>query len=598
MTSDRRQVLHAATIVAACLPLAVACPMPVAATTVPRAITRAFDFPASLANGVAGNLVPPSDGVASLQFQLGLVGIGFVPVPRPEPFSRLSRARGRLSAPVFMSQPDAVPHARLLLRGVTGPDGMPASGNGTLIIDAVISPATAGQSPFSLPFQIQDGMAFLDVALPIQPQPDQAVHVETRGVTVQDGEGQAFGVLGFTVAAAANTTPTPVGTPSVEGECFVGPNCMGPSFSASREKCCRFIRPLTVMSEVTSWCPPDQFDPSSGKCAANACVSCVLPADCGERPDCGGPCKVTCDNGQVAVGSCQENQGCSCVADCTPAPTETPAPTRTPGPCETSSDCTGSCPFTCPDGTTITGQCTILLTPGQPNVPRGPICACEGDCPQPPTPTLGPSECVGGRDSCGGPCSGTCSDGSPAAGKCVPLIFNGPLSPPGSKPVPPAFGCQCSLDCPPGPTPTSGPCDPAQGCSGTCSLTCADGSTATGECLSTRDNLCGCSATCRPGLPHGTICCQCGAPANKCFDIRWVEVAPTCPDGCETITGGTCDESTGTCARPTACTQDSDCNDGNGCTVDRCDGGVCEHDCLCVAPGACRPGPAAMNPQP
>jgi hypothetical protein len=44
------------------------------------------------------------------------------------------------------------------------------------------------------------------------------------------------------------------------------------------------------------------------------------------------------------------------------------------------------------------------------------------------------------------------------------------------------------------------------------------------------------------------------------------------------------------------CTADADCDDGNPCTADRCQGGVCAHECLCVsALGAvtCCPGPAA-----
>src|SRR5206468_2766002 len=37
-----------------------------------------------------------------------------------------------------------------------------------------------------------------------------------------------------------------------------------------------------------------------------------------------------------------------------------------------------------------------------------------------------------------------------------------------------------------------------------------------------------------------------------------------------------------------------DCTDGNGCSLDVCMGGVCEHKCLCLGPAGfdCRPGPA------
>jgi hypothetical protein len=49
------------------------------------------------------------------------------------------------------------------------------------------------------------------------------------------------------------------------------------------------------------------------------------------------------------------------------------------------------------------------------------------------------------------------------------------------------------------------------------------------------------------------------------------------------------------------CTSDAQCNDGNGCTVDRCVDGTCEHACVCVdATGAasCCPGPAALCVRP
>jgi hypothetical protein len=107
--------------------------------------------------------------------------------------------------------------------------------------------------------------------------------------------------------------------------------------------------------------------------------------------------------------------------------------------------------------------------------------------------------------------------------------------------------------------------------------------------------MCTCMAACGPpptiGLPHGTICCQCGAPATMCFEKHWVEVTPTCPDGCTTVVNGTCD-ATHSCVPPAHCQTDQDCGDGDACTVDHCDGGTCVHDCVCRNPGSsCRPGP-------
>jgi hypothetical protein len=48
-----------------------------------------------------------------------------------------------------------------------------------------------------------------------------------------------------------------------------------------------------------------------------------------------------------------------------------------------------------------------------------------------------------------------------------------------------------------------------------------------------------------------------------------------------------------------SCESDTDCDDGNGCSQDRCVDGACAHDCLCVAPGniaTCCPGPVSACP--
>ena len=44
------------------------------------------------------------------------------------------------------------------------------------------------------------------------------------------------------------------------------------------------------------------------------------------------------------------------------------------------------------------------------------------------------------------------------------------------------------------------------------------------------------------------------------------------------------------------CQTDSDCDDGNPCTADTCQGGVCEHGCVCATPSGttCCPGPSAL----
>src|SRR5437667_397573 len=55
------------------------------------------------------------------------------------------------------------------------------------------------------------------------------------------------------------------------------------------------------------------------------------------------------------------------------------------------------------------------------------------------------------------------------------------------------------------------------------------------------------------------------------------------------------------CATASSHTGYLDCDDGNGCTDDRCIDGKCQHQCLCVAPDgsvSCCPGPAAQCPSP
>ncbi|HUI25434.1 MAG TPA: hypothetical protein VL403_05060 [Candidatus Kryptonia bacterium] len=599
----------------------------VTSSSVPAALTHSFEFPVSLGSAVSGDLVSPIGGTPSLTFDHGTVAVGMLPVPLPQPLARLKQLRNQ---PVFfMPANDATPHARLLLSGVVDANGAAVTNSGNqLVIDAVVSPGSAVTTlpPFIVPFDINDGMAFIDAALPIEPQSDGAVTVQVTAISVSDPSGQLFGVLGFHLAPVVPTatpfaTHTPGGTPSTQGQCFVSPNCMGPSFPAPQDLCCHFTRPTTAATLATSWCPPSQFDPQTGQCNVNACVACGSSSgDCAARTTCDGVCNLTCADGRVVVGKCESGSSCGCSADCTLPPTTTPAPTGTPGPCDASASCGGTCPFKCADGTTVIGQCAVLLTP---NEPRGPICACEGQCPQPASPTPDPNGCEG-RSICGGSCTGTCSDGSVATGKCQPTIFNGPIILPGSSPIPPGAACQCVPDCPQPPTPTPGVCganglcggtctatcpdgttetgkcggfDPSSPlggfncrciapcnqptppptftpgrnvcdqnatCSGSCPFTCPDGTTVTGKCVGLpisvngQLDLCSCLADCGapppptfPPLPHGTICCQCGAAANKCFELNWIEVTPSCPAGCQTILNGTCDSSGSTCVPPT-----------------------------------------------
>lgn len=480
----------------------------------PRAATQAFMFPTSMANGLASDLVAPVGTAAKFSFEVGKVALGQLPVPFPASAAR----RGHRSRRQFVRPTDTAPHARLFLSGVVDADGAAVNNTGNqLIVDAAVTPSGAASEapPFVFQFDIANGIAFMDVALPIQIQADGSVRFQVLGVSVVDPEGQPFAVLGFELPPARPTpiqlTPTPGGTPVREGLCYVGTDCTGASFSASQDKCCRLLgRPSAVPMNM-SWCPPDQVDPATGRCAANACINCMPPsplADCGDRPMCSGPCTVTCADGQIQAGQCQQGANCQCNAPCA-------RPTPTPGPCADSATCGGACAVVCADGTNVSGECAA----GADNT-----CRCSASCAAPT------------------PCT---------VGQCFDTI---------------------TLQC------TGQSCGPGLRCSLPNQLCDASG------------RRCPCGPP-PPPLPHGRVCCQCKAPGPACFDFSFAEVQPLCPQGCETFFGQQCDASGSGCVAVTPCGSDRDCDDGNGCTVDRCTANGCTHDCVCVGPNGCGPGP-------
>ena len=541
---------------------------------VPPALTRAFEFPVSLGSAVTGPLVRPIGTAPSLTFRQGTVAVGALPVPLPAPLARVRRLRNQ--SPFFLPTSDSAPHARLLLIGVVDAQGTPVTNTGNhFSIDGEVSPgSTVTPPPFVIPFDITDGMAYVDAALPIQPQLDAAAFAEVTAVSVSDPRGQVFGVLGFRVASpAATPTPslssTPGTTPSPQvGHCFAGPDCMGPSFHAPQNVCCHFTRSGANAALATSWCPPDQFDPSTGSCPANACAACgnQIPTPtpgtngCGTGPACNGSCTGTCPDGTVAAGTCRPSifngpivlpgsppqipsDLCQCVLNCTQPPTPTP------GTCGTVAQCGGPCSFGCSDGTVVRGHCTVLVIdpPGQVGQPFGPTCTCIADCPSPPSPT--PGAC-GAGNACQGTCTATCADGTTAIGTCVDVR---PVS--GAVPT----TCTCVAACNQQPTPT--PQCASVPCGGTCAIIplCLPGAACpnvviAGECRIDASGSC----QCQPGSPP---------------------IATPLP----------------------ICHTDADCTDDDACTNDHCVNGVCEHACICLnASGtpACCPGPAALCARP
>jgi hypothetical protein len=207
-------------------------------------------------------------------------------------------------------------------------------------------------------------------------------------------------------------------------------------------------------------------------------------------------------------------------------------------------------------------------------------------------------------------------------------------------PPPPPGHCfvtvdgQCSAEpCGPG-MPCQNPnefCDPACGTPAcTTNADCDDGNACTvDQCV---NGVCehGCICLSPGGAPAccpgpGTLCVQpcgtsadgtcgglcpvagevCAATGNTCACMPATPPAcgdsfPTCNGTCPV--GSTCTSLTGapTCQCVPGCATDADCDDGNGCTADRCVNGTCEHVCICVDPtsgsSCCGPGPACVPP--
>ncbi len=518
MTPSRWRTTRTAAMVLAAAALWVGARAAVEAAGVPGTLRRSFAFPASLATGMTSDLTSPAGTASTLTFERGMVAVGYLPIPRPQSLSRRRRA---LSRREFVRSTDAAPHARLLLSGVMNGDGSPTTNTGNqLVIDALVSPSAAALEPppFVIPFDIQSGTAFVDLPLPVTGQGDGPVRLQVLGVTVLDPAGQPFAVLGFAMPISQQTpqpTATPGGPVQPLGQCMVGSNCRGPSFAASQERCCGFSRPLPGRppSIPVSWCPPDQYDATTGQCAAAACAACPspTPAACEDRLACAGECVVQCPDGHSEAGTCAAGATCQCQANCEAAPTPTPAQ------CADAANCAGACMATCADGTTVAGQCAV----GQDRQ-----CSCSAVCVEPTPCSVG--QCF---DTVGFRCTGEA---------CGPGLHC---------PLPNQFcdvsgrHCPCSLPPPPAPT--------------------------------------------------GQVCCQCKDRVPACFTLSFVEVAPSCPPGCDTFPQETCDPQTNGCVAAAPCSTDADCDDGNGCTIDRCSAGVCTHDCVCVGPVGCGPGPGA-----
>src|SRR5438552_4022574 len=296
-------------------------------------------------------------------------------------------------------------------------------------------------------------------------------------------------------------------------------------------------------------CQPGTCGETGGTCVARpaVCFDLVAPVcgcDGNTYPnDCerlkAGVCKRR--NGPCAAGQCFDTIQQQCTGHSCPAAQRCPLPSQF---------CVPVCPPPLPTGTCFDpagGQCTDQSCSPSTPCPLDEFCLAQ--CP-PPT-----AMCF---DTITGQCTGQpCSPAQPCA---LPNEF-------------------CTPRCPPPPPPPTTPTLPPASCQ------------ADGDCG--MDQFCECPvATCsKTGgtcVNEPQVCPEVFAPVCGCDGTTY-------SNDCSRQGAGACKLHDGACQQ--TCQADADCDDGNPCTVDRCNNGMCEHECLCVGPGGalqCCPGPAAQ----
>ena len=119
-----------------------------------------------------------------------------------------------------------------------------------------------------------------------------------------------------------------------------------------------------------------------------------------------------------------------------------------------------------------------------------------------------------------------------------------------------------------------------------------------------------CAARSTCGRPGAVTCCRTRADGTRRCSVMSNAALCTAPPGgsarvgdqpscCDACAAGSGPPATTTTTLPSGCGSDLDCDDGNGCTEDRCVDGKCQHQCLCIGPdgsASCCPGPAAECP--
>ncbi|NOZ02093.1 MAG: PKD domain-containing protein, partial [Deltaproteobacteria bacterium] len=355
------------------------------------------------------------------------------------------------------------------------------------------------------------------------------------------------------------------------------------------------------LTKMTGHANPQTSTGADGAPGVDTCC-CPPPA-----PGCDDKDPCTDDNCDPATGNCEHPaKDCddqdACTADsCNP---ET-------GVCEhAAKDCnddilctldwcdqTGQCRHDClpgkfcddGDGNTTSDQCRI----------DGTACICKGD-----------SGCTVDPDCDDG---NACTQDSCSAGECVHDCLNGNTCDDG---IPgtlddqcgkgPDGGCICrgipkcktDADCDDGESCTTDSCDPTSGeCKNECLLEtpCDDGDAGTTDDKCLLDDffgmqVCGCVGTkacktdadCKDGEQCTYDWCdESGKCRNDC------QKGLKCDDGNPMNTNDVCRWDSGSgcyCLGDEGCANDTDCDDTNPCTTDKCSGGECIHDCLPDAP--------------
>ena len=416
-----------------------------------------------------------------------------------------------------------------------------------------------------------------------------------------------MGALGYrgTAARAAQAQCGNTSCRNNPGKC--APGCVCCVYGNGNSRC---HPPGTCTGTVT--CPPGKVaDPVRG------CVDpCTGPGSCPQPAP--SSCQVaTCSAGGLCgVGPAGDNAACGagqacCGGICTTLGTVSNCATCGNA-CSTNQICSGIC--TCPNEVCNGACCAVsqVCIGGACSPRAGDGQACD---------TTGTNDCQDGLNCCGGFCRnlqtnpnfcGTCATNCPTAG---PSICQGARTCAagvcGFNPAPSTTQCRAS----------TGPCDPAEFCSGS-SLTCPDDAkTPTGqrgECgtdqvccgnvcttLGTLTNCTTCGDVCDPNKICGGGGCTCPnlTCGSACCAAGQVCIGGACRS--RAGDGGTCDSGeTSDCAAGlvccgTTCTtlgttaNCSSCGDICPGATPYCVGGNCvacrtPTDCPTAAPGTCR----------